>query len=306
MNFSHRSAILGGLAWAILSAGAATGLLRLGVIEILFLLAPLVIVPLALPLAAGDKAGVLLRIVSRLQPVAAGITVASFLLPTGRLAGALALPWFLVTGLVAFAGLARLRTAWRDGLADLLVVAAMLFLPVGGFWLAGSRAGFAVGGFPEPIVLLTAVHFHYTAFAAPLLIAIAGHRATGFSRALFLLAGPGTVISTPLLAVGFVVSPALKVAAALALSVSVSLAAAVQIGVLMSLRGRAARGLLGISSLAVLAGMALAALYAVGEFTRDVWIAIPAMARTHGPLNGVGFALLGLIAWTLEGRPNSR
>jgi hypothetical protein len=39
---------------------------------------------------------------------------------------------------------------------------------------------------------------------------------------------------------------------------------------------------------------------AIGEFKGSYWLAIPLMARIHGPLNGVGFVLLGLLAWVTE------
>lgn len=59
--------------------------------------------------------------------------------------------------------------------------------------------------------------------------------------------------------------------------------------------------LLSISSVSILGGMACAA-YAVGEFTGIGTISLGQMARIHGPLNGLGFALAGLLGWTLAPR----
>jgi len=50
----------------------------------------------------------------------------------------------------------------------------------------------------------------------------------------------------------------------------------------------------------ILAGMTLACVYAFGEFLGKDWIFIPAMARTHGLLNGIGFVLVGLLGWIIE------
>jgi len=42
---------------------------------------------------------------------------------------------------------------------------ARIDLAVGGAWLVASRLGMRPMGIQEPIVLLTAVHFHYAGFA---------------------------------------------------------------------------------------------------------------------------------------------
>ena len=62
--------------------------------------------------------------------------------------------------------------------------------------------------------------------------------------------------------------------------------------------------LLAVSSVAVIAGMVLAGIYEHGFYTGRTWISIPTMAWSHGILNGVGFSLLGLLAWT--GLPSPR
>jgi YndJ-like protein len=50
----------------------------------------------------------------------------------------------------------------------------------------------------------------------------------------------------------------------------------------------------------ILAGMTLACVYAFGKFLGKNWIFIPAMARAHGLLNGIGFVLVGLLGWIIE------
>ena len=97
-------------------------------------------------------------------------------------------------------------------------------------------------------------------------------------------------------------SPLLQMAGALGLVVGVWALAVVQFRILPRLRRRTARDLLTFSSLAIVAGMALAALYAVGEFTETWWVDIEFMSWSHGLLNGVGFVLCGLAAWIVERR----
>lgn len=264
-----------------------------GAIEIALLLAPWVVVPLALRLVPQDRISAVVR---RLSPFAAALATASFLLPAGGAAAALAGPWFLVTALLGISGLLRLRGA--PNLPGLLFAAAHLFLPVGGAMLVQSRLGLALFGFTEPIILLTAVHFHYTGFAAPILAGRAAAR--GRAGALAKVAGLGIVGATPLIAAGFMLSKHLQAAAVLAMTLSVWALAALDVAVLPTLSRRPARDLLSVSALAAFAGMALAALYALSELTGAGWIDIPRMSWTHGPVNGLGFVLCGLLAWRLE------
>lgn len=280
----RRSALLGAAAWAVVAAVAPIGLL-----EKLFLLAPLVLLPLAFALLEPAP-----WMVGVLQPLAAAAATASFLVAPGFTAAGLATPWAVLTGVAALEGLLRLRSFARE---ELVLTLALFLLPVGGFWLVATRAGFAPMDFPEPIVLLTAVHFHFTVFLAPLLAVLAGR-----GRPLFLLAGPGLLAGTVLLAVGFVVSPTLKLAAVGLLVLAATAVAVLQWRAAGGLANRTARLLLRVSALSLLAGTALAGAYEVGVHTGAAWLSIPAMVRTHGPLNGLGFAALGLVAWTLERR----
>jgi hypothetical protein len=60
------------------------------------------------------------------------------------------------------------------------------------------------------------------------------------------------------------------------------------------------RALLGIAGFSIFWGMALAGLYSIGEFRERLIVEIPAMAWSHGILNGIGFATCGLLgarAW---------
>ncbi|MEZ4472460.1 MAG: YndJ family transporter [bacterium] len=270
--------------------------LPLPIPESLLLLAAWVLVPLGLGRMPPGPADAKLRRLVRhgWLPGAAGAT-AGILLPVGLPAGGLAALWIVPTGLLALASLLRLRHHLRRGSLTLpaaLRGVAGLQIPVGAAWLVASRAGLQPMGFVEPIVILTAIHFHFTGFVAPVLMADAlEHQALGRPArvgALLVVAG------TPALAAGFVLSPALQVGAALGISVGLSAVAASS---LARLRRGPRPALLALSWLCVLGGMGLAATYALGEFTGRWWLNMADMAWTHGLLNGLGFALPGLLAW---------
>ena len=276
----------------------------IGPIEALMLLAVAVVVPLGLSLAAaGDRATAALRLARLLLPVGAIAVAASFLLDhRGNAAAALVLPWLGITLLVAAHGLARLlRDAGRW--PEMALAAGCALLPIGGGWLVMSRLGASSFGFEEPIPLLTAIHFHYAVFATLALVGLAGRRVG--DGAVFRAIVAGAVAGPLLLAAGITFSPALEIAAAVLVVATVSTFAVLTLArVVPRLRGLP-RALLAASAASVLLGMAAALAYAVGEFTGRPLISLGQMARIHGPLNGLGFALCGLLGWTLEAR-NSR
>src|SRR5258707_2309238 len=95
-KWEQASALCGALIWATLAGLAGIGKAPLGVIELLFLFAPLVIVPLGLALGKMISSLKYQSVEARLhflQPAAAAFTVASFWVSPGWLAGIFAAPW---------------------------------------------------------------------------------------------------------------------------------------------------------------------------------------------------------------------
>lgn len=274
-------------------------------IEQLLLIGVLVVVPLAVPLViASEAAGPQLplqRVLVVLQPIAALLTTISFFFPAGLTAAILASSWLLTAGLIGLFGLLRL---WQRGLgssAELCVQAGMLYLPVGGAWLVMGRLGANPLGFGDVIVLLTAVHFHYAGFAAPILTGLAGgqlERIRPGLRSAFLPVAVGVIAGTPLVAIGITFSPAIEVLAAFVLATSLlGLVLLSLLVIVPSFDSRIAQGLLIVSSLAVIVPMGLAIAYAVGEFAQVSIVGIQQMVRLHGWFNAIGFVLCGLLAW---------
>jgi YndJ-like protein len=301
-NFGSTSAALGGIAWIALAIAAVLQRAPLGVLELLFLLAPLVIVPLGIELLATVNSRLAAeRLAAWLQPLGAACAAASFWVPTGYGSAALAAGWAVVCGLMALSGLVGLvRTGWRslEGIAFHL---ARLDLAVAAGWFVASRAGISPMGFREPIVLLTGLHFHYIGFAGALLagLTLRRFRVRGGRALPWIVAG--LVFVPYLLAAGFVLSPVLKVVAALLLA-ACGLAFAIQWLLLADGLRRTAHGLLTAAAGAFLVGMMLAVLYSLLEYFHHDGLTIPVMARWHGVANGPGFVLLGLLGWFAEGR----
>lgn len=288
--------------WVVLAVLQVLGH-GVGLLESLFLLAPLVVVPLGLRLLFirdEGKARPAERILSYLQAPAAVLVAASFFLPEGPGAAGLTLPWGILAAITAGDGAIRL---WRGGSFELTCYRiGRIYLGVGAAWLFLTRFGATPVGFGEPIVLLTALHFHYAGFAAALFAgAVAG--TFGGWRPGLRIAASGVVAGPALLAAGFMTTPLLRMTFAILLAVSLLGLGGFVLAGMGSIRPLPARGLLGISA----ACMVLAALfvfpYAIGEYLGSKWLLIPRMARTHGVINAIGFILVGHVAWSLALSP---
>jgi len=312
-TWARACAMAGAAAWAGLAVLARIGIARLGAIELMFLLAPLVIVPLGMELGRViGGGGWFAETARRLQPVGAAFAVAAMCMGPGRKAGLLALGWMVVCGLMAGDGVMGLvTTSWRgadracpelvEGSVRATLGVAQIDLAVGGAWLVASRLGMRPMGIQEPIGLLTAVHFHYAGFATATIAAATLAFAAERGRQRWLKWVVLTVVALPfVVAAGFVVSPAMKMVAALLFSVSVA-ALAVFLRAYGRQTGNAtARVLLQVAAGAVFAGMVFSGAYAVVDFAGSEALTIPQMARTHGILNAVGFCLPGLLGWLVE------
>ncbi|HEY8599233.1 MAG TPA: YndJ family transporter [Thermomicrobiales bacterium] len=303
---SRASAAVGGVVWALVAVATLAGR-GVGEIGVALTLAVLVTVPLGLGLVAPTEglAGVgrIYRIATMGQPIAALFALASFALPTGTLAGLLALPWLIETAIVALVGLGRF---WGHRFAraeEVAIDAGLGSLVVGGGWLCASRAGLPLGGFSEPIVSLTAAHFHYAGFGALLLAGLAGRHwpvAPALPRRLLRLIVAGIIAAIPLVALA--ISDLLpEPPGAFLLTVCLLALSGVVATLVRRLGSPVARGLLLVSALAPLLPMALACAYTLRDPFPMIGLTIPLMVRFHGLVNAIGFVLCGLLAWTLAG-----
>ena len=301
-HWNRASAAMGAVVWLAFGVLSWLDILPLEVIEHLFLLAPFVIVPLGLGLIDSEpRSARWLAVGSFLQPFAATLALTSFFLPEGTLAAVLASAWLCTGVLLGVAGLKFPLQLFRNTTAACFD-AALLYLPVGGVWLILSRLGATPMHLAEPIVLLTAVHFHFSGFALAVIAGATG-RALGANFAaskIFRFVTVGLIGGTFLIAIGFLTYPLVKVAAIALFVGNLSLLSMFLLTSLPTIRGRLARVFLGVAASSLAVGMALALLYGLGEYTGELFVSIPRMAKLHGPLNAIGFTLCALVGWVLE------
>jgi hypothetical protein len=301
-----RNATIGAAVWGVLMvASHVSAKLSRSWIEILFLFAPLTIVPLGLALT--ERLDGLTRdtrfqqFACRAQLPAALAAALSFYFASPFATFLLSIPWLAFAALLALARLSSTMRS-RPRLFDQLCgFVACFYLAVGAAWLFASRLGWHPIGFREPIVLLTAVHFHYAGFAAAVLVRAVGRvLKQGLVRTLFYRGAAAGALGGPaVLAAGFVVHPFLKLFAALVIAVGETLLAVCFLACLPAIAEPRSRTLLFVSAMSVAAAMCLASLWAIGEFPRQQFLDIARMAEWHGTLNALGFTLCGLGAFSL-------
>lgn len=251
----------------------------------LFLLAPLVLVPIGFEVVEGPA------VLRGLLMFSACFVATSFLMPVGMIAGLLAAAWLLAAVAVAFSN--ALVFVVRPTLARACFAIAGIDLVFAAGWLVVSRLGVEPMGFEEPIVLLTAVHFHFAGFVNAVIVGALVRG--GARRPVMTVATIGVLICPYLVAVGFVVSTGVKFLAIAALA-----SCLVVVAVMMIANRRLfpieARPWLVASGSSIVLGMVLACVYGWGEYVAVEFIDIPQMARFHGTLNALGFGFCGLRA----------
>jgi hypothetical protein len=283
------------------AAGAAVWLIFVAAVQpglapALLVLAPLVLFPIGFSILERierPESIPMWQAIRLLQFPAALVLPTAFLLPPGVGSAILALPWVVITVLLACYGAVRWKRAPISAV-HVGTTAALVFPIVGGAWLVASRLGMRPLDLTDAIVQATAVHFHYAGFALPMIAALVARQRPGRWAS----AGvAGVVLGVPLVAAGITLTAFgfrfLEGPAAWLLTATCLL-----IAVLQATRGQMPGDYLcGISSSATFAAMMLASIYALGNFLGTPWLDIPTMVWTHGALNAIGFSLCGLLGW---------
>ncbi len=215
----------------------------------------------------------------------------------------LVLPWLLVGLFLIGKALLELTSHSRRGIVDWAFFIARFNLFLAGLWRLASRLGYSPLGFEEPIVLLTAVHFTFSGFGVAALAGItlqAAQNRRGLALQAMRRLTPLLLVPPYVVAIGFVISPLLKVCAAGLLAGAVLVFCGAQAVVSGRFTDNRARALLRGSSACGIVAMLLVIPYALGDYLHANWLPIPVMIRTHGILNGPGFLLLALFGWSVE------
>ncbi len=274
----------------------------MSVVVPLFLVAPLFLVPFGWRLLAVATPGAEPpRITRRATLPAALLLTLSFMSAPGPVAAGLSLPWLALTALVALAAGLRLLTdpaRFRPSVRH-ATDAAVAFLAVGATFATIDRLGARPFDFPPEIILLTAVHFHFAGFVLPLAGALAYARRPG--RWLEIALG-AVVVGIPVTALGFLGIPYANWVGTMLTAVGGFGIGVATILVARGLEPGRAKVLATVAGACLLVSMPMAAIYSTGTLVGASWLGLSAMARIHGGLNALGFAVPVIAAWTLDRR----
>ena len=315
-----RSAFAGLVAWSALLFVPLEGGAALELGAHLVLLAPLVLVPLyldaAVPFTFEARPDPVLSAASWLVLPGALAAAASFVVPVGAVAGALVALWGLATAAVAAWALrgawARYRARTLDAPEAVLAV-GLASLPGGAVWLFFARTGIDPGPYGPLVVLLTAAHFHYAAFAAAVWSGLLGRALAGHGEGLrraHAASAVGLVVGFWLVAFGIAASrgpaggAALETVGVVVLVVSAVATSVLGLVVGPTLGDRAGGLMVAVSGGALALAMGLALWFNVGPRLGVGSPDITWMLPNHGWVGAVGFGLWGALGWRrLRPRP---
>lgn len=223
-----------------------------------------------------------------------------------------ALLWFVYKGIVALFGISRLLERGLKPLEETAIDSAFMYLFLGGFWFFASVAKLSIMHFSSDIVLLTAAHFHYSAFLLPLLAGLIGRkrekRSKVYDAIIFII-----VISPMTVAIGITYSRTFEFFA-----VFIYLCAIYGYGIYVwktKFNAISAKVLLVLSSSTLMVTIMFSLIYSYGNFKQVMTITIAQMVWIHGVVNGIGVALPAFVGWMIEkstpnykyyGKPMSR
>lgn len=299
MDWRGQSWKVGGL-FCLCVAGWQSVTYTINSTMLLLLLAILVVVPLAL-LVLGRVSKPPLPLWG-LYVGCGGLTAVSLFLPRGTLAALLASSWLLFTACIAFWGVWWLWHNWQQGqLPEICLHVGLAYLVVGGVWLLFARWGRPFLGFQEPIVTLTALHFHYISLGALGLTGLlgiwlrdaGGGKGYGVYRPLAI----GLILLPMVVAVGITFSRLIEGIAGILLALTLFALSFLALRLVPAQKQLIAKLGFLLSSLSLWLTMFLAGSYALSRLLDITIFTIPQMIRWHGWLNAVGFTLCGFVAW---------
>jgi hypothetical protein len=301
--------VIGIAVWVVVFA-LSTGPLadRVGVLEGLWLLAPLVVVPMGLGLLRPPRelAGEL-RIARWLALPTAIVVVVGILADPGAAAAWCTAPWVAMTVLALWVGLRWFVLAPSVRAKTVVPVAGLVFLAGSAAALVAWQGQLRPAGSSDTTMALVAVHAAFAGFG----VAVAADRTRAAAtrrrnRSIAGAAGLASVVSAAVLMAGFL-SEGRAVELLGSVLLAASLLAVALVTLIYALRRERAAGtsaLLVVSSGSLLFALALAVQYAFARWNDSYTLSITRMLELHGTVSGLGFVVGALLGWTLAASPD--
>ncbi len=261
-------------------------------VNVLVAVGMLVVVPAGLRLIR-DPAVAVAR---RCWPVGAVAGAVSLWLPRGTVATSLATVYAVAAAVLCAYAVSRPIRPRREWPTEAAVLTALISPAVAASALVAERAGYPLFGFEPGVLALTVAHFHFAGFAAAL---IAGLESSIRSRLTSGRAADAAALTVPagtlLVLLGYFTSEAVELAGALVLTAGMWTVGWLTWRYARTAADRVTALLLGCSAVVLVASMALAVSWALGEATGLPHPSLAWMAATHGVANALGFAVCAMV-----------
>lgn len=166
-----------------------------------------------------------------------------------------------------------------------------------GFWFFAYAAHLHILHFGPLIILLTAVHFHYSAFLIPIFNGLLG-RVNREKRVMYGWVTWIILLSPLLIALGITYSKTLDI-----LAVGIYMAALYLNSYLIfktAFRSKTGKVLIRLSSVVLMITICFSFIYSFGVFRQEVTLTISQMIWIHGVVNAFGVILPALAGWRKE------
>ncbi|MFI7547622.1 YndJ family protein [Actinoplanes sp. NPDC049599] len=273
-------------------------------VNLLVAVGMLVVVPAGLRLIR-DPAVALAR---ACWPVGAVAGAVSLWLPRGTVATSLATVYAIAAAVLCAYAVSRPVRPRREWPTEAAVLTALISPAVAASALVAERSGYPLFGFEPGVLALTVAHFHFAGFAAALIAGlessvrsrVAAGRSDGQSRLTPGRVADAAALTVPagtlLVLLGYFTAEVVELAGALVLTAGMW-----TVGWLTWRYARTAAPdrftalLLGCSAVVLVASMALAVSWALGEATGLPHPSLTWMAATHGVANALGFAVCAMV-----------
>lgn len=270
-------------------------------IETLLLFAGAVILPMILSLAEvkerSSRTSRLFYLTQKWHPIFLIFLILSFFID-GEWEAVVAGGWMLYTILIGVNGLVRILKRGLLPLEELAIDISLLYLPLGGMWYFLYMTDLEITVFSSTIVLLTAIHFHYSSLVVPVFLGLMGRLLPDHRLLKVMLVS--SMISPILIAIGISFSPIIEFISVSLFSLTLILyAILLWAKIVPATKNVTVQILLSISGLSILISMTSAFLYGYGELMDSTTLDIYQMVIFHGITNSIGFSFAGAIGWLL-------
>ena len=257
-------------------------------VNLLVAVGMLVVVPAGLRLIR-DPAVAFAR---RCWPFGAVAGAVSLWLPRGTVATSLATVYAIAAAVLCAYALSRPVRPRREWPTEAAVLTALISPAIAASALIAERAGYHLFGFELGILMLTVAHFHFAGFAAALIAGLQSRLTPGRAADAAALTVPA---GTLLVLLGYFTAEAVELAGALVLTAGMWTVGWLTWRYARTAPDRLTALLLGCSAVVLVASMALAVSWALGEATGLPHPSLAWMAATHGVANALGFAVCAMV-----------